>query len=332
MIRFSVIIPTYNAERTLPALLDSLEAQVCRAFETIVVDDCSTDATPQLAQRDWVRFARLDVNSGPATARNHGVTLAHGEWLVFVDSDMELKPDTLQRLADTLDATGADALVCSYTLTPANSGFVPRYKAIWEYVSIDRGVTLDENGVARIATWAPRPGAVRRAAYEAVGGFDTRFRGADLEDMEFGYRLAEAGFVTVLAPSVRSLHHYPASWRKELHGFTRRVAIWSGMFAGRKKLESTGEGSPARALADLFGFGTMPLALAGLVFPVLWVAMLLSFSGFVILNREFVTLAWKEEGTWFAIKAVLFRLVHSIAVGVAVPYGLIFCRPERGFT
>jgi len=330
MIPFSVIIPAYNAARTLPALLESLEAQEFRDFETIVVDDCSTDETAAIAKREGVAYYCLPENSGPATARNFGVTVSQGAWLVFVDSDMELKHDTMARIAETLERTGADALVASYTHTPRNPGFVPRYKALWEYISIDCGVPLNEEGVARIATWAPRPGVVSRKAYDGVGGFNTRFRGADLEDMEFGYRLAEAGYVIVLAPHVRSWHHYPASWQKEMGDFTRRVALWSGMFAGRKKLESTGEGSPSRALADVFGFLTAPLAVAGFLFPPFWLAMVFAFGLFVTLNRAFVILAWREEGTWFALKAVLFRLVHSLVVGFAIPYGLVFCRPEKG--
>jgi len=96
--RVSVILPTHNRARTLPRALQSVLSQTYQDFETIVVDDASTDDTagalaPFLNER--VRCLRLKTNRGAAAARNAGVREAAGEFLAFQDSDDEWLPDKL---------------------------------------------------------------------------------------------------------------------------------------------------------------------------------------------------------------------------------------------
>src|SRR6266508_3534238 len=87
--RISVVIPTYNAAATLPETLESVFGQSFTDFEVIVVDDGSTDATPDIlaAYEDRIRVLRK-VNEGkPAAARNLGVRAARGEFVAFLDAD-----------------------------------------------------------------------------------------------------------------------------------------------------------------------------------------------------------------------------------------------------
>lgn len=321
---YSVIVPAYNAAETLERLLVSLETQTFRDIEVIVVDDASTDGTERVVQGRPVRYERLQQNMGPATARNRGAALAQGEWLVFTDADTEFLPDTMECLDRVLRGSGADALVGSYSHVPANSGFVPRYKALWEYAVIDLGVKTDKRGLARISTWAPRPGVVRREAFENVGGFDTRFRGADLEDMELGYRLAAAGYRIYAAPALRIRHHYPATIMKELRPFARRAALWMSMMRSRLNFDTTGEGSPRQALAHLAGF----TALGALAFSLVFRPALILFAGlmtlYCALNARFLRLAWREMGMVFTIQAFLYCWLHTLVLGFAAGYGLLF--------
>lgn len=97
--RFSLIIPTYNATATLLRAVSSVFNQIpSSGLEIILVDDCSTDTTPDLLQalvRDHpelpVIVDRLPRNRGPGAARNRGVALARGEWVVFLDGDDALE-------------------------------------------------------------------------------------------------------------------------------------------------------------------------------------------------------------------------------------------------
>jgi len=100
--RLSVIIPTHNNAYSLPAVLDALAAQTASAeVEVIVVDDASTDATPQLiAEHPAVDVAlRLPDNVGGPTARNVGAYIAGGDTLVFADADMVLPSHVLADIA-----------------------------------------------------------------------------------------------------------------------------------------------------------------------------------------------------------------------------------------
>jgi len=99
--RFSVIIPAYNSENTLARAIDSLLAQNYPAQEIIVVDDGSTDGTPDVVARygKKLRYIRQD-NAGVSSARNHGVKAASGDWLAFLDADDWYYPDRLRLHAE----------------------------------------------------------------------------------------------------------------------------------------------------------------------------------------------------------------------------------------
>lgn len=325
---YSVIIPTYNSAPTLGALLTSLEGQTLSDFEVIVVDDASTDDTPGVANRHQCRYIRLEENRGPAHARNLGAAKSSGEWLVYTDADTEFTPDTLAQIDRVLGQCEADALVGTYAGEPANRGFAPRYKALWEYCIIDRRLLVDKNGVMATDAWAPRPGVVRRAAFEAVGGFKTSFTGADLEDVEFGYRLSAAGYRIMLAPNVRIRHHYPATVMKEMRAFARRVAIWMRMLTTRRKLDKHGEGTPQQALAHVLGFGAFLLLVAGIAWWPLGVLGTVTALVYFAANGAFIAAAWKTGGAGFALRAALYCWLHSIVMGFAAAYGLL--TPKKG--
>ena len=91
-IAVSVIVPAYNAEKTLERALSSILAQTLKQIEVIVVDDGSRDATREIARKfsaqdSRVRVIEKDVNEGLSAARNSGIAAATGEYIGFVDSD-----------------------------------------------------------------------------------------------------------------------------------------------------------------------------------------------------------------------------------------------------
>lgn len=120
----SVVIPVYNAQATLERCLDGLLAQSHPAWEAILVNDGSTDASGEVLRRYAQcdpRFVVLEQpNAGPAAARNTGMRHARGEWLAFVDADDVIPPDYLQQLRQACCA-GCALVVCSVRRLTQNS-------------------------------------------------------------------------------------------------------------------------------------------------------------------------------------------------------------------
>ncbi len=92
----SVIIPTYNRKNFLEEALESVFSQDYRPLEVIVVDDGSTDDTPKLATRYPIKYIR-GPRRGPAAARNRGISVSHGEFVAFLDSDDLWRPEKIRR-------------------------------------------------------------------------------------------------------------------------------------------------------------------------------------------------------------------------------------------
>ena len=107
MSKLSVIIPAYNVEAFLPQCLDSIFSQDCSDFEVICVNDGSTDGTQTLLERYAANHTNLKVisqlNKGMSASRNHGLDVAEGEYVMFVDSDDWLCDGALARLRAHLD-------------------------------------------------------------------------------------------------------------------------------------------------------------------------------------------------------------------------------------
>ena len=115
MPQITVVIPAYNAEKYIEETFSSLRAQTLTDWEALIVDDGSTDATAQIAEKASASDARFRLlqqeNAGVSAARNHGLHEAQGTYILFLDSDDTLTADALRSFCETLDRTGADAAI-----------------------------------------------------------------------------------------------------------------------------------------------------------------------------------------------------------------------------
>lgn len=112
----TVIVPVYNTEKYLSKCVDSIINQTYTKLEIILVDDGSTDSSPQICDRYEVQDQRVKVihkkNGGQATARNAALSIAKGEFIGFVDSDDYVDSSMYQTLIDAIDRHHADIAVC----------------------------------------------------------------------------------------------------------------------------------------------------------------------------------------------------------------------------
>lgn len=129
----SVIIPVYNAEKTLRECLDGVLGQTLKELEIICVDDGSADGSAAILEEYRARDPRIRVlhqeNSGAGTARNAGLEAASGEYLAFLDADDRFEKDMLQAAFSRCRETGADLCAFAADSFDANTGETASYGA-----------------------------------------------------------------------------------------------------------------------------------------------------------------------------------------------------------
>ena len=113
----SIVIPVYNVEDFLERCLDSVSCQTYKETEVIIVNDGSTDSSPEIIERyveEYPNFKSFTIeNSGQGGARNFGIEKANGEYIAFLDSDDYISPNCIELLAETAKRENSDIVVCS---------------------------------------------------------------------------------------------------------------------------------------------------------------------------------------------------------------------------
>lgn len=198
---FSVILPTRDRAATLGRAITSVIRQSCGDFELIVIDDGSTDATPEVL-REFAADARLRVERteprGSAAARNRGAALARGRYLAFQDSDDEWAPRKLERAREILEEGDPGVAVYYGDMTrvrpDGSTALFPAPRDIRTGRLID-----DATGDFQVLNIGIQSAVIRRECFEAVGGFDEAFtRYIDLElfaRLALDHRFAHSGEV-----------------------------------------------------------------------------------------------------------------------------------------
>lgn len=138
----SIIIPNYNGERFARYAIDSALAQTYRNIEIIVVDDCSTDNSPdyirdKYADDSRLRLIAMDKNMGVANARNAGIKEARGEYIALLDNDDVWEKDKLARQM-ALAKQGADIVYCSYDFIDEDNSTIKRAFIVPERTDFDK--------------------------------------------------------------------------------------------------------------------------------------------------------------------------------------------------
>ncbi|WP_137993767.1 glycosyltransferase family 2 protein [Streptomyces vilmorinianum] len=131
MVKLSVVVPFFNVQTYAPDTLTSLRANAREDFEFLLVDDCSTDGTPELLERaareiPGAVLLRHEQNEGLATARNTGLDAARGQYLAFLDGDDWLSPGHYARLVASMDELGCDFLRTDHVRCTGRSRSVRR--------------------------------------------------------------------------------------------------------------------------------------------------------------------------------------------------------------
>ena len=210
--KYSIIVPVFNRPDEVDELLESLCHQDVKDFEVIIVEDGSKKPCKDVCDK-YASILDLHYyykeNSGPGQSRNYGAERANGEWLIVLDSDVVLPKDYLRNVESGMrneDAFGGpDA---------SHPSFTPIQKAIsYSMTSFFTTGGIRGGKGKKLDKFFPRSYnmGIRREVYQELGGF-TKMRFG--EDIDFSYRIIEAGYKTALIPEAWVWHKRRTDFRK----------------------------------------------------------------------------------------------------------------------
>lgn len=309
----SVIVPAYEAAADLPACLAALRGSTHRPHEVIVVDDGSRDGTGEIATRNGATVLIVPGGPrGPAAARNIGARAATGDLLMFLDADVAVHPDALDRLIRCFGREpGVAAIFGSYDDRPARPGVVSRYRNLLHHF-------VHQHGRREATTFWAGCGAMRRDVFFAAGGFDEAYREPSIEDIELGDRLHRLGHRIWLCPDVQGTHLK----RWTLAGVVRtdilrRAIPWTRLILRHGTLPSDLNTSRSSRLSALVAWGIVACLFGAVILPALLWLGAAGAVALVMLNARLYRFFARHGGAAFVAAAIglhALYLLYSSAV------------------
>jgi glycosyl transferase family 2 len=321
----SVIVPVRDGKATLArALTAILASELPRDdYELIVVDDTSTDGSPELASRYADTVVRLTGrSSGPGYARNRGAELAKGEVLAFVDADAMIRPDTLPRMLRMLsDHPALDAVSASHDRSAGEQNLVSQY---WNLL-LNFGEARQTGTGGDVASPCA---AIRRNVFLSAGMYDEwRFGTASLEGVELGNRLADSGCEVLTTRDLEA-----AGLRRwNVRSLCREVWNRSALLARSLGYQRTRVAVPSdvvftlsRPVTPVFaGACVVAFSAAFLPQPNLPVKTVIVLLGAIVLNFPAFLFFAKARGIPFAIVVAPLHLLIQAVTGVGLCAGWV---------
>lgn len=231
----SVVIPTYNRAEILGRSISSVLDQSYRPIEVIIVDDGSTDHTDEVLASfgDRIRSVR-QKNAGPSAARNAGVAMASGEIIAFLDSDDTWEEEKLERQVRLLEQGGKDVVccVCNAALITAEGETQTSFGVAQVLTPLNEGYWTNPAMIlASRFVLFNQVVAVRKEAFERIGGFKENMR--LLEDHDLAFRLALLGpWAFVSDPLVRKYDDQDGVGCQAMRSPLVHAKAWDQAFKG----------------------------------------------------------------------------------------------------
>ena len=306
--RYSIIVPVYNRPDEVDELLESLTQQTLKDFEVIIVEDGSIKPCKDVCDKyasilDLHYYAK--ENSGPGQSRNYGAERSNDEWLIILDSDVVLPEGYLDAVdkAITNHQSSTTPIAAWGGPDAAHPSFTPIQKAISYSMTSFFTTGGIRGGKAKLDKFYPRSFnmGIRRDVYLQLGGF-TKMRFG--EDIDFSYRIVEAGYMPRLFPDAWVWHKRRTDFRK----FFRQVYN-SGIARINLEKRHPGTMKLVHLLPTVFTLGVIALLLITLFFPLACVPIIL-YSAIICIDSSI-----KNKSLWVGLLSIPAAFVQLMGYG-----------------
>ena len=284
-------------------MLESLCQQTVKDFEVLIIEDGSVKPCKDVCDKyanilDLHYYAK--ENSGPGQSRNYGAERANGEFVIILDSDVVLPTGYLQAVEDELKQNPCEAFGGPDAAHPS---FTPVQKAISYSMTSFFTTGGIRGGKAKLDKFYPRSFnmGIRRDVYLQLGGF-TKMRFG--EDIDFSYRIVEAGYMPRLFPEAWVWHKRRTDFRK----FFRQVYN-SGIARINLEKRHPGTMKLVHLLPTVFTLGVIGLLIISLFWPLACVPIIL-YSLIILIDSSL-----KNKNLWVGILSIPAAFVQLMGYG-----------------
>ncbi len=319
----SVIVPVHNGSGYVEECLGALRKSLYGSYETIVVDDASTDDSREICRGFGVKVVGLEKQSGPGGARNEGAKHAAGEILLFIDADVVVTENTLGQFAEIFKSDpDISAAFGSYDDSPRAADFISQYRNLLHHF-------VHQRSNSEADTFWAGCGAVRRSVFSELGGFDAeRFPLPSIEDIELGYRMRQKGYGIMLAKEIQVKHLKHWKWLSVLKtDIFNRAVPWSNLILETKTMPRDMNlrmrDRVSTALTGLLFISALILVLEliGVLRMVLFARValfaLIITAALIILNRDVYGFFLRKRGLGFTLFAIPMHLFYYLYSGAS---------------
>jgi len=310
----SIIVPSYNSEKTIEKNIKSLLNQKYKGKYEIIFVDSSTDETPQIVSNFPVKLVK-QKHLGPAAARNLGVKKAKGKIIAFIDSDCIAPKNWLKNLLKPLSDKNVVAVAGTYK-TKNKKSMIARFTGYEIEQRHEKMSRLDS--INFVGTYNC---AYRKKIFLKFGGFNVKFIQA--EDPELSFRVAESGYKIKFQPSAYVYHYHPDSLIKYLkQKFSR--SIWKvSLYSKHKKRFLEDTYTPRTLSYQLLFTGLLLLTFfLGLFFKDFLFLAVVSFFLIYIFNFSLLKFLWRKEKKIIFPASLIILLRNLVALG-GIVFGIL---------
>jgi glycosyltransferase involved in cell wall biosynthesis len=315
----SIIIPAHNEQSNISNCLGAV-LRTKEEIEIIVVNDASTDQTPEILTQFDVKVINLESNQGVSAARNAGARVASSDLLIFIDSDVVVSEGSIERMVHHMDKHRDLSAIGGVPTLPENYKSELNFetiRSIWRYEKIRK------NFISHCSCFQSQFGAIRKHTFIRIGQFDETYKKPGGEEYDLGHRLLNAQLNN-------RIYLDCTFFCLEMNTFNRCIDLiykMKNFFAITKKsrsLQTEGTyGTKRDLLSCIFTFLiliTLPVSILNQ--SIALILLTLGLLAHLVQEASLVIFTLKRQRYTLALTIIPSTILINLSLGLGLIYGL----------